>query len=111
MNGSWKDDYTVVPESSVPLDANVIRSHVIYKVKKEEEECRRLKARVGADGNQDDLKDFIRSDLPSAIWWVIRLLLCIASLLYFSIGSLDIKAAYMQSCNIQRSLYIRPPRE
>lgn len=53
LQENWKNAYKVVPEHSVPKTANVVRSHVIYKVKRKERHKRRLKARLCAQGNHD----------------------------------------------------------
>lgn len=100
-----------VDERDVPRDANVVGSHMIYKVKSEENERKRLKGRLCPHGNHDDLKGKIRSDSATAQWEVIRLLLSLVVILRFFIGCVDIKGAYLQSGSITRLLYVRPPRE
>lgn len=44
--GNWKDAYDEVKDFQVPKDANIVTSHVLYKVKIENKEKKRLKARL-----------------------------------------------------------------
>lgn len=108
---NWEDAYFEVKESTIPEDANVINSHVIYKLKMGETGTMRMKARICPHGNRDDQKDQIRKDSATAQFDVIRLLLAIVTLLPMRLGVLDISGAYMQSGPIKRDLYVRPPRE
>ena len=108
---AWKGAYEEVPESEVPMGANVITSHVVYKVKNEEGGRKRLKARLCPHGNRDKEKGNIRVDSSNARFDLIRLMLSIACILGLEIGCIDVKSAYLQSGPISRELYIRPPRE
>ena len=87
---NWSDAYVEVPERSVPLNANVITSHVVYKVKTDERGDRDLKARIVPHGNRDDEKDRIRKDSATAQLNIIRLLLSVVTFLGFRIGMADI---------------------
>lgn len=49
----------------VPSGANVIKSHVLYKVKREDDGYLKLKARIDPHGNEDKMKhDFTTDSLP-----------------------------------------------
>jgi len=108
---NWHDAYLPIDESDAPDDANVITSHVIYKVKTDENDQRKLKARIVPHGNKDLEKDDIRSDSSTAQFAVIRLLLFLTVFLGFRLGTVDVKGAYLQSGPITRDIYVRPPRE
>ena len=110
-NSNWNDAYEEVAERNIPLDANVITSHVVYKLKSDEEGRKVLKARIVPHGNHDAEKDEIRKDLSTAQLFVIRLLLSIVTFLGFRLGMADIKGAYLQSGPVKREIYVRPPRE
>lgn len=58
LTGNWKDAYHVVPERTAPKTSNVIRSQLIYKVKRKERGS--LKARLCARGDQGKLKKIRR---------------------------------------------------
>lgn len=55
INNNWADAYKAVSETDVFEGANVIGSHIIYKIKLEEH-GKRLKARLCPDGNRDKEK-------------------------------------------------------
>ena len=101
---NWADSYVEVQDKIVPKDANVIGSHVVYKVKVEENNQKRLKARLCPHGNHDDEKNNVRKDSATAQFDGIRLLCSVATILRFRIGCLDIKGAYPQSGPIQRDI-------
>lgn len=110
-DSNWANAYEMVPEKSVPRNANTITSHVVYKVKTNEEGDRELKARIVPHGNRDTEKDCIRKDSATAQLCIIRLLLSIITVLGFRLGFADIKGAYLQSGPIQRDIFVRPPKE
>lgn len=108
---NWKDAYVPIIESDVPRKANVITSHFVFKIKKEEGGKMRLKARLCPHGNRDKMKNDIRKDSATAQFDVIRLFCSMAAVLQFRLGCLDIKGAYLQSGPIQREIFVRPPKE
>ena len=107
---NWADAIELVDPADVPKDANVIRSHSVYKVKTDEEGQLKLKTRIVPHGNRDEGRFGVRRDSSSAELSVIRLLLALATILGFSIWTTDVKGAYMQSGLIDRLIYVRPPR-
>lgn len=111
FQNNWVDAFVEVPERSVPRDANVITSHVVYKIKTDETGSRKLKARVVPHGNRDTEKDNIRKDSATAQLGVIRLLLSVSTLLGLQLATADIKGAYLQSGPIKRTIFVRPPKE
>lgn len=108
---NWARAYIEVHERTLPPNANIISSHVGYKIKKEEDGKLRLKARICPHGNRDAMKDGIRKDSATAQFDVIRLMLSLATILSFNLGVVDVSGAYMQSGPIKRNIYVRPPRE
>ena len=69
-----------------------------------------IKARLVVRGYEEDHEN-IRSDSPTCQKDNIRILLAIAVSKQWIIHSLDIKAAFLQGKNIERELYIQPPKE
>ena len=65
-SSNWVDAYEEIDGSSLPAHANVISSHVIYKVKTSEDGSRTLKPRIVPHGNRDSEKDEIRKDSSTA---------------------------------------------
>lgn len=78
---NWSEAYGEVSEKNLPLGANVISSHVVYKLKPEENYNMRLKARICPQGNRERMKDEVRKDSTTAHFDVIRLMLAIVTLL------------------------------
>lgn len=108
---NWSTAVEEVNKLEIPESANIIRSHVVYKVKTDEEGKRKMKARLCPHGNEDNNKNDIRKDSANAQLSIIRLLLSITTFLGFSIITSDIKGAYLQSGPIKREIYVRPPKE
>lgn len=63
------------------MNYNVVRSHVLYNIKKEEDGTLRLKSRICLLGNRDMIKYYIRKDSATAPFSVIRLMLAVASIM------------------------------
>lgn len=108
---NWKDAYIEMSDSDVDKTENVIASHVVYKLKVDEAGGMRLKARICPHGNRDIMKDEVRKDSSTAQYDVIRTALSVATTMDAVLGHVDIKGAYLQSGPIQRTIYVRPPRE
>ena len=81
INGAWDGAYEEVDERDLPAHANIISSHVVYKVKNEEGNTKRLKARLCPHGNRDREKGKIRTDSSNADFSLIRIMLSIARML------------------------------
>lgn len=104
---NWQEAYDLVPIDSLPPDANVIASHVVFNVKDNPDGTLRLKARLVLHGNRDKDRFKVRRDSASAELFIVRLLLSIASMLGFTIATADVKGAYMQSGEINRDIFVR----
>jgi hypothetical protein len=89
--------------------ANVFSTHSFLKFKFEDGSYR-LKCRLVPHGNRDEEKGALRKDSSTAQSSVIRLVLAIAMLHKFSVGSIDVVAAYLQSGPLLRRVFVRPPR-
>jgi hypothetical protein len=89
--------------------ANVLSTHNFLKIKSEDGSYR-LKCRLVPHGNRDEEKVALRKDSSTAQSSVIRLVLAIAMLHKFFVGSIDVVAAYLQSGPLPRRVFVRPPR-
>jgi hypothetical protein len=86
--------------------SNILSTHSFLKIKFEYGSYR-LKCRLVPHGNRDEEKDALRKDSSTAQSLVIRLVLAIAMLHKFSVGSIDVVAAYLQSGPMpRRVLYV-----
>lgn len=59
---NWVDAYEAVPESGLRRNANIISSHVVFKIKTSNDGTLKLKGRMAVHGNPDMDKDLVRSD-------------------------------------------------
>ena len=109
--GNWKGHYEHTKLVEIPPGANIVGSHVVYRIKKDESAHYKFKARLLVHGNEDIEKEDIRTDAATAYLTAIRLILSMSVCYRFHLGQIDIKAAYFQSGPIQRRIYVRPPRE
>jgi len=57
---SFTKTVTKVHVSDIPENANIITSHVLYKVKVLDDGSKIVKARIAPHGNKDDLKDNLK---------------------------------------------------
>lgn len=70
-----------------------------------------MKARLCPHGNRDKEKGNIRNDSANALFDIMRILLSLAAILNFPLGCFDMKGACLQSGQVSRELYVRPPKE
>jgi Reverse transcriptase (RNA-dependent DNA polymerase) len=89
--------------------ANILTSSSFYKIKAEQEGFR-MKCRLVPHGNKDNEKGSLRTDSATSQSATIRMVLVLAMMLWFRLGTIDVVAAFLQSVPLLRSVYIRPPR-
>lgn len=68
------------------------------------------KARLVARGYEENSADF-RTDSPTCMKETLRFVLTVASSKRWNINSVDIKAAFLQGKEIDREIYLKPPKE
>lgn len=93
---NWADAYTKVDEIAVPRHANVISSHVIYKIKSGEDGSKSLRATICPHGNRDAMKDEVRKDSATAQFEIMRLMLSLSTFAPMKLGLIDVSGACMQ---------------
>ena len=110
---NYKEKNAYIPMSirSLPRRSNIISSHHFFHIKTDGKEGKlKLKCRLVPHGNRDAEKESVRTDSSTARFACIRLLLSLATILHFTIASLDISAAYLQAGALGRDIYMRPPK-
>lgn len=107
----FKQTVKEVHVSAVPDNANIISSHVIYKIKKNDDGSYKMKARIAPHGNKDKERENLKSDSATCPPTGIRVLLSIASLLQWPLAKVDFTSAYLQTGPALRDVYVIPPRE
>lgn len=106
IDQNWKSAYEEIEEKDFARTANVIGSHMVYKIKKGENEMR-LKARLLPHGNRDCQKGRIRNNSAAAYFNVTRLFLLLTTIFGFKIVCVVVKGAYLRSGAITREIYVR----
>lgn len=115
---AYKDEETTfrktnrdVMTANIPENSNVITSHVIYKVKLNDDGSFKMKARIAPQGNKDREKDDLKSDSASCPPTGIRLLLSIAAVRKWPLSQIDFTSAFLQTGAARRDVHVIPPRE
>ena len=80
-----------------------------HRKKKQSNGGIQYKARLVIRGFEE--KSSPQSDSPTANKCVIRLFLAISNIRNFKLKALDVKRAFLQSNQIQRTILVRPPKE
>lgn len=107
----FKKHVRCVPISEIPSNANMTSSHTIYKIKCEDNQSLRLKARIAPHGNEDSIKDSLQSDCCMCSPTVIRTMVTILSVRHWKLISGDVKTAFFKTGCATRGLYVIPLRE
>lgn len=109
-NYADQNAYESVFSRSIPPNSNIISSHHFFKLgHKGKVGNLLLRCQLVPHGNRDAEKDSIRSDSSTAQLLCIRVILALATLFQFFLSTVDISAAYLQSGERKRDIYMRPP--
>lgn len=108
---SFKDTVEAIPISQVPDNANVITSHVIYKVKTNDDGSFKMKARIAPHGNKDLDRNQLKTDSAVCPTLGIRILLSLATIFMWCLAKIDFKRAFLQTGDARRDVYVVPPGE
>ena len=107
---SFKKIIHEVAVSQIPKKANVVTSHVLYKVKSCDDGSLTLKARIAVHGNKDREKKTLKTDSATCPPVGIRILLSPATIFSWTLSKIDFKSAFLQT-QAKRDMYVVPPRE
>lgn len=107
----FKKTVTAVSLHDVPPNANSIGTHFIYKVKSVDNTVLSLKARITPHGNEDIIKGELGSDCEMCSHVLMRILSSTESLFGRPLHKLDVKAAFQQTGQTTRNVYVGPTRE
>lgn len=100
----------IIPLYELPIEASVISSPVMYKIKQEEQSLR-LKAQIAPHGNEDSTRNDLRSDCLMCTLHGVRVLLPITVLREWTLTKLDVESAFLQTGAAARDVYVIPPLE
>ena len=105
---NWSNAVELFPADQAPLDANIIASHSVHRIKVDGDGNLMLKNRIVSDGNRYSGRDVVRRDFSSAELMIIRILLALATILRFRVWTADVKGAYMQSGDMECLILFLP---
>lgn len=108
---NWKLVYEEVKKRDFRQDPNILSSHSIFKIKRDENGGLKLKGRIFVQESRDTDKERVSAHCAAAYMALIWPLLSIWTCLWFTFGGADLKGAYMKSGPINKYFYIRPPRD
>ena len=91
-----------VPFTSLPPNANLIGSHVIFRRKPDGS----LKARIVPWGHRDSDKSYLRKDAPCMNLEIFRLVISLAAEYKWSISETDVKSAFLQANGFDRDIFV-----
>ena len=83
----------------------------VISEQKEDGKGQPYKARLCMRGDREKGKESIRSDSPTVAKESIKIALTVAANEGFEVKSGDIKSAYLQGIEIEREVFVEPPKE
>lgn len=95
----------------IPHDANIVRSHVVYKLKVEDDGSLKLKARIAPHGNEDSEMHDLRRDCAMCPPTGMRIIFFMAACKRWRLVKADSKMAFHQTGLANRQVYVHPPKE
>lgn len=101
----------LVPKEKVPENANIIRSHTLYKIKVNDDSTMKLTARIAPHGNEDAMRHELKTDCATCSTAGLRILESISALFGWKVIRVDAKTAFLQTGEAQREVYVIPPVE
>ena len=104
-------DFDVYEIVDIPKDARVIGTEWVIVEKENNEGNKVLKARLCARGDLDAGKHIIPVNAPTANKITIKVLLTLAASQGYEVRTNDVRRAFLQTEDITRTVYIKPPVE
>ena len=101
----------IVKRSNLPPGANIISSHAIYKIKLNDDQSLKLKARIAPHGNEDSDKDVMKTDCCMCSPLGIRIVVSVSTYKKWRLIRIDVKTAFQQTGPAMRSVFVIPPKE
>lgn len=108
---SFKRAVNAVTRSSVPCSANIIPSHVLYKIKIEKNNALKFKVQIAPHGSEDSIRHELSSNCSIFAPLNVRILIFIATIRKWRLSCVDVKSSFLQTGAAERSVYVIPPRE
>ena len=100
-----------VSVDKVPKGSNVITSHVIYKVKANDDGKLKMKARIAPHGNKDKDRDLLKTDSAQCLPTGIRILISIAMIMKWLLAKINFFSAFLQTGDAKPDVCAITPQE
>ena len=100
-----------VPRKKALPNANRISSHVVYRIKVEDDQSLKLKARIAPHGNEDSEIEFLKSDCAMCWPLGIRIVVSVSTCRKWLIVKTDTEMAFHQTGTAGRHVFVWPPKE
>lgn len=97
--------------SQIPSNVNKILSHVLYRLKMDDDKLLMLKARISPHGNEDSFRFTLQTDCCLCSPIDICYALSYALVYKWKVTTADMKSAFFQTGNAQRGVYVILPRD
>lgn len=89
----------------------MISSEVLFKIKTNDDGSLKIKVGIVVHGNRDSDKDLVRGYCAADDMILDLLVISLAVVMRFNLGSADIKGSFIQSGTIQPEVYVRKPKD
>lgn len=107
----FKKTVQCIPIDKIPKNENVIGSHVIYKLKHNDVKSLKLKSRIAPLGNEDSVREELRSDCSMCSPVGMLILLSTVTDNKWYIVKLDVKTSFLKTGKAMRYVYVIPLHE
>lgn len=101
----------MVHVDDIPDNANVVSSHVFSKVKTNDENSLKMKARIAPHGNHDHQKNELKTDSAACPPIGIRMILSLPAIFQWGLAKTYFKNGFLQTVKVLRDVYLIPPKE
>lgn len=98
---SFVNSCTNIHNSAVPADANIISTHVLYKLKALDDGTKLCKSRIAPHVSNGRDHGDLKTDSASCPPLCFRVLLSICALLQFYVGKVDIKMHFFSQAKLR----------
>lgn len=105
---SFKRIVGIVTRSFVLKIVNLISSHLPYKIRIDENNALKLKALITPHGNEDSIKQKLRTNCSMCAPLDVRIFIFIGTIFKWRLYCVDVKSAFLQTGPAESSVYVIP---
>lgn len=108
-NKFFQKTVKVVPHHPVPMNGNIISSHVIYEAKRLDGDSLKMKAWIASHGNKDQKRSTLKTDSASCVPVGIRIVAAITTFHKWRLLEIDVISTFQQTGKALHDVYVIPP--